>query len=177
MEGNVLIQNASLVLSDRIVDGDLRISNGSIHKIATGGGLEATNGELVIDGTGLHLLPGAIDPHVHFREPGNTDKEDLQSGSRAAVAGGVTAFLDMPNNAPNATNRATLEAKISLAESKSVNHFGFFAGATRDNVRDLQDIEGMDGVCGIKIFMGSSTGDLLVHEQKDLKIFLQILVE
>ena len=67
MEGNVLIQNASLVLSDRIVDGDLRISNGSIHKIATGGGLEATNGEFVIDGTGLHLLPGAIDPHVHFR--------------------------------------------------------------------------------------------------------------
>ena len=169
MEGNVLIQNASLVLSDRIVDGDLRVSNGSIQTIATGGGLEVSNGELVIDGTGLHLLPGAIDPHVHFREPGNTDKEDLQSGSRAAVAGGVTAFLDMPNNVPNATNRATLEAKIALAESKTVNHFGFFAGATRDNVSDLQDIEGMDGVCGIKIFMGSSTGYLLVHEQKDLE--------
>ena len=112
MEGNVLIQNASLVLSDRIVDGDLRISNGSIQTIATGGGLESLNGEFVIDGTGLHLLPGAIDPHVHFREPGNTDNEDLQSGSRAAVAGGVTAFLDMPNNAPNATNRATLNLNL-----------------------------------------------------------------
>ena len=149
MQGNVLIQNASLVLANTIVEGDLRVTNGSIQTIATGGGLESLDSELLIDATGLHLLPGAIDPHVHFREPGNTEKEDLQSGSRAAAAGGITAFLDMPNNVPNATNRATLESKIALAESKTVNHFGFFAGATRDNVRDLQDIEGMDGVCGI----------------------------
>ena len=169
MQGNVLIQNASLILADTIVEGDLRVTNGSIQTIATGGGLESLDSELLIDATGLHLLPGAIDPHVHFREPGNTEKEDLQSGSRAAASGGITAFLDMPNNVPNATNRVTLESKIALAESKTVNHFGFFAGATRDNVRDLQDIEGMDGVCGIKIFMGSSTGDLLVHEQKDLE--------
>ena len=169
MQGNVLIQNASLVLADTIVEGDLRVTNGSIQTIATGGGLESLDHELLIDATGLHLLPGAIDPHVHFREPGNTEKEDLQSGSRAAAAGGITAFLDMPNNVPNATNRSTLEAKIALAGSKAVTHYGFFAGATRNNVRDLQDIEGMDGVCGIKIFMGSSTGDLLVHEQKDLE--------
>ena len=169
MQGNVLIQNASLVLANTIVEGDLRVTNGSIQTIATGGGLESLDSELLIDATGLHLLPGAIDPHVHFREPGNTEKEDLQSGSRAAVAGGITAFLDMPNNVPNATNRATLESKIALAESKTVNHFGFFAGATTDNVIDLQDIECMDVVCGIKIFMGSSTGDLLVHEQKDLE--------
>ena len=169
MQGNVLIQNASLVLANTIVEGDLRVTNGSIQTIATGGGLESLDSELLIDATGLHLLPGAIDPHVHFREPGNTEKEDLQSGSRAAAAGGITAFLDMPNNVPNATNRSTLEAKIALAGSKAVTHYGFFAGATRNNVRDLQDIEGMDGVCGIKIFMGSSTGDLLVHEQKDLE--------
>ena len=161
MQGNVLIQNASLVLANTIVEGDLRVTNGSIQTIATGGGLESLDSEMLIDATGLHLLPGAIDPHVHFREPGNTEKEDLQSGSRAAAAGGITAFLDMPNNVPN--------AKIALAESKAVTHYGFFAGATRNNVRDLQDIEGMDGICGIKIFMGSSTGDLLVHEQKDLE--------
>ena len=169
MDGHLLIRNASLVLADRIVEGDLRVSNGSIEKIAEGGGLEPNIGELLIDATGLHLLPGAIDPHVHFREPGHPEKEDLESGSRAAAAGGVTAFLDMPNNIPNATNRKALEEKISLAGKKAVSHHGFFIGATKDNISDLQSVQGMDGVCGVKIFMGSSTGDLLVHEQKDLE--------
>jgi dihydroorotase len=169
MGGHLLIQNATLVLPDRVVEGDLRVSGGSISTIAAGGGLDPINEETVIDATGLHLLPGAIDPHVHFREPGHTDKEDLESGSRAAAAGGVTSFLDMPNNSPNATNRSTLERKISLAAKKSVTHHGFFIGATKDNIRDLQSVEGMDGVCGIKIFMGSSTGDLLVHEQEHLE--------
>ena len=169
MNGDLLIQNSTLVLPGRVVEGDLRVSGGSIANIAVGGGLNPSDGETVIDATGLHLLPGAIDPHVHFREPGNTDKEDLESGSRAAAAGGVTSFLDMPNNNPNATNRSTLERKIALASKKSVTHHGFFIGATKDNVADLQSVEGMDGVCGIKIFMGSSTGDLLVHEQKHLE--------
>ncbi len=169
MDGHLLIRNASLVLANRIVEGDLRVSNGSIQKIAEGGGLEPDIGELLIDATGLHLLPGAIDPHVHFREPGHPEKEDLESGSRAAAAGGVTAFLDMPNNIPNATNRKALEEKISLAGKKAVAHYGFFIGATKDNISDLQSVQGMDGVCGIKIFMGSSTGDLLVHEQRDLE--------
>ena len=169
MTGHMLIQNASLVLPDRVTRGDLRVINGSIATIAPGGGLEPENGEYTIDATGLHLLPGVIDPHVHFREPGQPEKEDLRSGSRAAAAGGVTAFLDMPNNIPNTTNRATLEAKIELAAKKTVTHHGFFVGATKDNVDDLQSVEGMNGVCGIKVFMGSSTGDLLVHEQKHLE--------
>ena len=169
MDGHLLIQNATLVLPDRVVDGDLRVSGGLISTIAAGGGLEPTIGEDVIDASGLHLLPGAIDPHVHFREPGHTEKEDLGSGSRAAAAGGVTSFLDMPNNSPNATNRPTLERKITLASKKSVTHHGFFIGATKDNISDLQSVEGMDGVCGIKVFMGSSTGDLLVHEQEHLE--------
>ena len=169
MDGHLLIQNATLVLPDRVVDGDLRVSGGLISTIAAGGGLEPMIDEDVIDASGLHLLPGAIDPHVHFREPGHTEKEDLGSGSRAAAAGGVTAFLDMPNNSPNATNRPTLERKIALASKKSVTHHGFFIGATKDNIRDLQSVEGMDGVCGIKVFMGSSTGDLLVHEQEHLE--------
>ena len=172
MDGHLLIQNATLVLPDRVVYGDLRVSDGSISVIADGGGLDPMVDENVIDATGLHLLPGAIGPHVHFREPGHTDKEDLESGSRAAAAGGVTSFLDMPNNDPNATNRPTLEKKISLASKKSVTHHGFFIGATKDNISDLQSVEGMDGVCGIKVFMGSSTGDLLLHEQEHLeKIF------
>ena len=169
MTGNLLVQNAMMVLPDGIVEGDLRVANGRIKTVAPQGGLVPQNGENVIDGSGLYLLPGAIDPHVHFRDPGNPEKEDLESGSRAAVAGGITGFLDMPNTVPNATNRVQLEAKIVVAGQKAVNHHGFFIGATNDNVADMQSVEGMDGVCGIKIFMGSSTGDLLVHEQKHLE--------
>ncbi len=169
MNGRLLVQNATMVLPNRIVEGDLRVSDGLIKAIAPFGGLQPEIGEQVIDGTGLHLLPGAIDPHVHFRDPGNTEKEDLESGSRAASAGGITSFLDMPNTSPNAINRSAIEAKIASAAKKSVTHHGFFIGATNSNISDLQSVEGMDGVCGIKIFMGSSTGDLLVHEQKHLE--------
>jgi dihydroorotase len=169
MNGRLLVQNAMMVLPNRIVEGDLRVSNGLIKTVAPFGGLQPEIGELVIDGTGLHLLPGAIDPHVHFRDPGNPEKEDLESGSRAAAAGGITSFLDMPNTSPNATNRLALERKIASAAKKTVTHHGFFIGATTNNVSDLQSVQGMDGICGIKIFMGSSTGDLLVHEQKHLE--------
>jgi dihydroorotase len=169
MRNGLLIQNAMMVLPSRIVEGDLRVINGSIKTVAPQGGLQPEIGEDVIDGTGLHLLPGAIDPHVHFRDPGHPEKEDLESGSRAAAAGGITSFLDMPNTLPNATNRAALEAKIASAAKKAVTHHGFFIGATTNNVSDLQSVEGMDGVCGIKVFMGSSIGDLLVHEQKHLE--------
>ena len=169
MNGRLLVQNAMMVLPNRIVEGDLRVSNGLIKTVAPFGGLQPEIGELVIDGTGLHLLPGVIDPHVHFRDPGNPEKEDLESGSRAAAAGGITSFLDMPNTSPNATNRLALEEKIAAAAKKAVTHHGFFIGATTNNVSDLQSVQGMDGICGIKIFMGSSTGNLLVHEQKHLE--------
>ena len=175
MKGDLLVQNAMMVLPTGVKEGDLRIANGSIKNIAPGGGLVPQNGESVIDGTGLHLLPGAIDPHVHFRDPGNPEKEDLESGSRAAAAGGVTAFLDMPNTVPNATKLTVLQDKFRLAEKKSITHSGFFIGATPTNLDDLIEAVGTPqnpvnaGVCGIKIFMGSSTGDLLVHEQKHLE--------
>jgi len=169
MNGRLLVQNAMMVLPNRIVEGDLRVSNGLIKTVAPFGGLQPEIGELVIDGTGLHLLPGVIDPHVHFRDPGNPEKEDLESGSRAAAAGGITSFLDMPNTSPNATNRLALEEKIAAAAKKAVTHHGFFIGATTNNVSDLQSVQGMDGICGIKLFMGSSTGNLLVHEQKHLE--------
>ena len=169
MNGRLLVQNAMMVLPNRIVEGDLRVRNGLIKTVAPFGGLQPEIGELVIDGTGLHLLPGVIDPHVHFRDPGNPEKEDLESGSRAAAAGGITSFLDMPNTSPNATNRLALEEKIAAASKKAVTHHGFFIGATTNNVSELQSVQGMDGICGIKIFMGSSTGNLLVHEQKHLE--------
>lgn len=169
MKGNMLIQNGTMYLQKKAEIGDLRIKAGVISTIATGGGLEPNGEEVVIDATGLHLLPGAIDPHVHFRDPGQPEKEDLESGSRAAASGGITSFLDMPNNIPNAIDRTTIQNKLDIAAKKCVTHHGFFVGATKGNLADIQSVEGMTGVCGIKIFMGSSTGDLLVHEQGDLE--------
>jgi dihydroorotase len=171
--GDVLITDAMAVLPTGTCVADLRAERGVITEILPGGGLHPRGGsEVHIDGRGLHLLPGAIDPQVHFREPGQPEKEDLGSGSRAAVSGGVTAFLDMPNNEPAATTVAAIEAKIASAGATAVAHHGFFIGATPNNLGDLQEAVGTPeapvarpGVCGIKIFMGSSTGSLLVSEE------------
>ncbi|MFL2532446.1 MAG: dihydroorotase [Candidatus Thalassarchaeum sp.] len=176
MVGGLLIQNSAMVIGGDIVQGDLRVVAGKIASVAPGGGLEPLDGEPLIDGEGLHLLPGAIDPQVHFREPGQPDKEDIGSGSRAAAAGGVTAFLDMPNNVPAATTMEAMQAKLDSAARSAVTHHGFFIGATPNNVADLQQAVGTPdapspttGICGIKVFMGSSTGDLLVHQQQHLE--------
>lgn len=114
-----------------------------------------------IDGTGLYLLPGLIDAHVHFRDPGNNEKEDWLSGSKAALAGGVTMVLDMPNTNPPSLTVAALEAKRSLAKSKSLVNFGLFFGASKNN---LEEIRAAQNICGIKIYMGSSTGDLVLDD-------------
>jgi dihydroorotase len=170
----MLIRGADMVLPDgRVVAGDVRVTAGSIETVAVGGGLEPRSGETVIDAEGLHLLPGAIDPQVHFREPGQPHKETLASGARAAVAGGVTSFLDMPNNVPAATSLEAMRTKLDAAARTSVAHHGFFIGATPDNLASLQEAVGTPdsptsrpGICGIKIFMGSSTGDLLVDKEE-----------
>ena len=176
MAGDLLIHNSAMVIGGGIVHGDLRVVAGKLASIAPGGGLESHDGESVIDGEGLHLLPGAIDPQVHFREPGQPDREDIGSGSRAAAAGGVTAFLDMPNNIPAATTMEAMQSKLESAAHSAVTHHGFFIGATPNNVADLQQAVGTPdtpsppaGICGIKVFMGSSTGDLLVHQQQHLE--------
>ena len=122
MAGDLLIRNSAMVIGGGIVHGDLRVVAGKIASIAPGGGLESHGGETVIDGEGLHLLPGAIDPQVHFREPGQSEKEDLGSGSRAAAAGGVTAFLDMPNNVPAATTMEAIQSKLESAARSAVTH-------------------------------------------------------
>ena len=174
---NLLIQNATMVLPDTTVIGDLLIMDGIISAIRPGGGLVASEGVTTIDATGLYLLPGMIDPQVHFRDPGQPEKEDLYTGSCAAASGGVTSFLDMPNNVPSQTTLASMHEKIETGNRRCVTNFGFFIGATESNVEELQKAVGtpeapiaIPGICGIKIFMGSSTGDLLVNDSDALEI-------
>src|SRR5690606_26727231 len=129
---NMLIRGAEVVTSQSILRADVRVENGTILEVAPE--LSPRAGENVIDAAGLHLFPGIIDPQVHFREPGNTHKEDLESGSRAAAAGGVTAFLEMPNTNPPGTTAKMIRDKYALASTKCHVDFGFFIGATPDNL-------------------------------------------
>ena len=176
MNRNILITGAKMVLPTGIVSGDLRITDGVISEISTQSNIVPNDGELIHDATGLHLLPGIIDPQVHFRDPGQPEKEDLYTGSRAAASGGVTSFLDMPNNVPSQTTLDSMYDKLKTASKKCVTNYGFFIGATESNVEELQKAVGtpgspiaIPGICGIKIFMGSSTGDLLVNESDALE--------
>ena len=157
MKSSLTIRNAGVVLPGNIQKTDVSVINGVINAI----GSEIPDVGEVVDAEGLFLIPGIIDPQVHFREPGADHKEDLHSGSCAAAAGGVTSFLDMPNNNPPVTTRKRMEEKKQLAAEKSVVNYGFFIGATPDNLEELNAVE---NVCGIKIFMGASTGDLLVDD-------------
>lgn len=145
----------------RLLPGDLQIVDGVITQV---GQVDADVGE-VVDARGLHVMPGVIDPQVHFREPGATHKEDLASGSRACAAGGVTSFLEMPNTNPTTTTLEAMAWKKARAAETSLVDFGFFIGATPDNLNVLNAVE---QVCGIKVFMGSSTGSLLVSKDEDL---------
>lgn len=158
-----LITNATCILPE----GEHRTNvliDGS--RIASVDAPASTRADEVIDATGLHLLPGAIDDQVHFREPGLTHKEDLHTASRACAKGGITTFLEMPNTTPNTTTQELINQKLALAASKSVVNYGFYIGATPDNMEDLQSVT---RVPGIKIFIGSSTGSLLVDEQEALE--------
>lgn len=173
--GSLLIIGATMVTPAGSVKGDCRIVEGEITEVVPGGGLLASEGEAFVDATGLHLIPGCIDPQVHFREPGQPEKEDLGSGSAAAASGGITAFLDMPNNKPSVTSMEGMQAKLNSAARTCVTHHGFFIGATDDNLSELQAAVGspdsahaIPGICGIKVFMGSSTGDLLVDAEESL---------
>ena len=143
----------------------LAIRHGRIAAI--GDIAEGRAGE-IIDAAGLHILPGVIDSQVHFREPGLEHKEDLASGSRSAVLGGVTAVFEMPNTKPLTTSEAALADKVDRARGRMHCDFAFFVGATRDNVDALPELELLSGAAGIKVFMGSSTGDLLVDDEETL---------
>ncbi|MGK5095412.1 dihydroorotase [Deltaproteobacteria bacterium TL4] len=156
------IRQAQVVLPGNIVKTNVLIENGKISAIGNSIPVMGTT----IDADGLTLLPGVMDPQVHFREPGATHKEDLHTGSCAAAAGGVTSFLDMPNNKPAITTLELMAEKKKTASRQCVVNYGFFIGATANNLEVLNQVP---NVCGIKIFMGSSTGDLLVSEPQDLE--------
>ncbi len=161
-----LIKNATVVLPDNVVQTSVLIDGTQIADIDVAVGVEA---DIEIDATGKHLLPGVIDDQVHFREPGLTHKEDLKHASRACAKGGVTSFLEMPNTIPNTITQAELDAKLKLASTRSLVNYGFYIGATPENVDTLKHATRTPG---IKIFIGSSTGNLLVDEQSALeKIF------
>ena len=166
-----------MVLPNKSVVGDLRVEGGKITGIFPGGGAPILDEEeVIINAEGLHLLPGIVDSHVHFRDPGQPNKETLATGSIAGATGGVTSFLDMPNNNPSITKVDLMHQKISTAKKSCITNFGFFMGATNNNISELQKAVGtpenpkpIDGICGIKVFMASSTGDLLVHEEESLR--------
>ncbi|MEN9278078.1 MAG: dihydroorotase, partial [Thermostichus sp. DG_1_5_bins_95] len=165
MSADLLIRNAELLLpGGESWRGDLLVRNGTIAQIDRS--IPPQGIAQVIEAEGKTLMPGVIDPQVHFREPGREHKEDLQTGSWACARGGVTSFLEMPNTDPLTINQATLDDKLARAASKCVVNYGFFIGATADNLKDLQTVQ---GACGIKIFMGSMHGPLLVDDQAALE--------
>jgi dihydroorotase len=133
-------------------------------RIVAVGDVDASRAQQVFDARGLHVLPGVIDPQVHFREPGNTHKEDLGSGSAAAALGGVTGYFEMPNTQPATDSAEHLAWKVRRARETSWVDFAFFVGATRENALHLRDLERLEGCCGVKLFLGSSTGTLLVDD-------------
>lgn len=163
-----LIRRATVVTPRETLKVDVLLEDGKIVMIDPA---RQTRADETIQASGLHLLPGAIDDQVHFREPGLTHKEDLRTGSLACAKGGITTFLEMPNTKPATTTRALLEDKLAIAAQQCVVHYGFYMGATADN---LDELKLATRTPGIKIFIGSSTGDLLVDDQAALeRIFAQ----
>jgi dihydroorotase len=159
---DLLIKGGICATPSGIVQADVGVRAGRIAAI---GNLSSSKAVEVYEAKGLHVLPGVIDTQVHFREPGNEHKEDLESGSRAAVLGGVTAVFEMPNTNPPTTSRQAMEDKLSRARNRMHCDYAFYVGATPQNVGALSELESMAGVCGVKAFLGSSTGTLLLSEE------------
>src|SRR5450755_1157236 len=168
---NYLIKNISIVNEGRSFISDLLIRNNRIEKIASN--ISTDISVIEISGEGLHLLPGCIDDQVHFREPGLTHKASIYTESRAAIAGGVTSFMEMPNTVPPAFTQDLLEEKYAIASKTSLANYSFYMGTSNDNTEEaLRTNEKKNDICGIKIFMGSSTGNLLVDNYLTLdKLF------
>ena len=165
---NYIIKNATLVNEGKTTLASVVISDAHIEKILVGNNdFSNWNNYEIIDGQGKYLLPGIIDEHVHFREPGLTQKADIYTESRAAVAGGVTSFMDMPNTNPQTTTTELLQQKFDLAAQKSAANYSFYLGATNENIDEIKKVDPKK-VCGIKLFMGSSTGNMLVNEDDAL---------
>ncbi|MEA3412090.1 MAG: dihydroorotase [Pseudomonadota bacterium] len=163
---SILISNAVVVNEGELREGDVLVRDGRIERI--GADLSAVPADTVLDAAGRHLLPGMIDDQVHFREPGLTHKGDIRSESRAAVAGGITSLMEMPNTKPPATTLEALEGKHATGAEKSLANYSFYLGATNDNLDEIRGLD-PDQCCGIKVFMGASTGNMLVDDPATLR--------
>ncbi len=169
---DLLLSGGTIVNHDGAGERDLGIRDG---KIAAIGDLARASAGETIDCRGLHVLPGVIDTQVHFREPGHVHKEDLETGSRAAVQGGVTAVFEMPNTEPPTTDASALADKLRRARGRMHCDFAFFIGGTHQNIAELPELERLPGSAGVKVFMGSSTGKLLVADDAGLRAILKAI--
>ena len=165
-----IFRNGEIVNQDGRHHGDVGVKDG---RIAALGDLSQASAGEVIDCEGLTILPGVIDSQVHFREPGPTHKEDLESGSRAAVMGGVTAVFEMPNTDPLTITPEALADKVSRGTHRMHCDFAFWVGGTRENAPEVAELERLPGAAGIKVFMGSSTGSLLVEDDEGVREILK----
>ncbi len=163
---DLIIRNGKIVTHNNERLADIAIKNGKIFKI---GKLSNLKSKKTIDAKGLHVLPGAFDTQVHFREPGNTKKENLKTGSLAAVAGGITSVFDMPNNKPSITTKKLFMKKLQTAKKRMHCNYAFYFGAEKDNIKEIKKVEKVKGCCGVKVFVGSSTGTLLVSNHNDIE--------
>ena len=165
---DLIIKNGQCYINGKLENKDIAVKDGKITKI----GKVSEEAKEVYNAENQTVLPGCIDTQTHFREPGSTDTEDLHSGSRAAVAGGITAVFEMPNTNPPTSNIKEFQRKLDLAKNRMYCNYAFYFGATADNVNQLAELKDLEGCCGIKLFAGSSTGNLLVAEEKDIdKVF------
>jgi dihydroorotase len=164
MSFDLVLKGASIYQKGQLSKKDVGVKDGKITSIED----SIDGGEKVLDLTGKTVLPGLIDSQVHFREPGLTHKEDIESGSRAAALGGICTFFEMPNTTPPTTTEESIKEKVDKAKKVSYVNFAFFMGATQHNVEELKKVGDLEGCCGIKIFLGSSTGSLLLYEENAL---------
>ena len=165
---DLIIKNGKCYIDGKLEEKDIAIKDGKILKI----GKISEECKDTYDAKDQTVLPGCIDTQTHFREPGSTDTEDLHSGSRAAIVGGITAVFEMPNTNPPTATKKEFQRKLDLAKNRMYCNYAFYFGATADNANELAELKNLEGCCGIKLFAGSSTGNLLVAEEKDIdKVF------
>jgi len=163
---DLILKNGKCFVNGQLKISDIGISNGIIKNI---GKIDHFPNDKILDANNLVILPGAIDTQVHFREPGSTDVEDLESGSKAAVLGGITSVFEMPNTNPPTSNQKEFNKKLNLAKNRMFCNYAFYFGATPQNMDELKKVDKLEGCCGVKLFAGSSTGNLLVKDEKDIE--------
>jgi dihydroorotase len=162
---DLIIKNGKCYIDGELKDVDVAIQEGKIHKI----GQISEAAREIVNAEGQTVLPGCIDTQTHFREPGSTDTEDLHSGSKAAIAGGITSVFEMPNTNPPTSTKLEFQKKLDLAKNRMYCNYAFYFGATANNTNELAELKNLEGCCGIKLFVGSSTGNLLVADEEDIE--------